>query len=138
MKVHWSKKKWHELTLWHNDVWVAILRRDPCTYCGLPSDSVEHVDPRGSRSPIVNGVGACRSCNSERGSAPLLVYLMWRMTDRSLSFPRWNWQQHPRAIRESQRLGKAAKKAEKLARRILKPEPQVPVLRVTIAESVHL
>jgi hypothetical protein len=46
---------------------------NPCTYCGLPADSIDHVPPQSVR-PILTGlqvtrfafveVAACRQCNS--------------------------------------------------------------------------
>lgn len=129
-------KAWQTLTLWHDEMWSPILRRDPCVYCHAPSDSIEHVDPRGSRSAVKNGVGACRACNHERGSAPLLVYLMWRLTDRAESFSRWNWRQYPLAIQRHQLLAKANAKARRLLRKSEKPEALAPSLRVTIADRV--
>lgn len=95
-------KEWHQITLWDETTWAVILRRDPCSYCHGKSTSVEHVDPRGSRSTVSNGVGACIGCNNERGSVPLLFYLVWRATDRSESFKRWNWRLHPDRVRQSQ------------------------------------
>jgi hypothetical protein len=61
--------------------WEAILSRsqedvdlEPCTYCGLPANSIDHVPPRSVRKaireqgmahwfPFVE-VPACRECNS--------------------------------------------------------------------------
>lgn len=99
-----SEARW--VRSWDDEVWARVLRRDPCTYCGDASDSVEHVDPRGPRSTVKNGVGACRSCNHERGAVPLLFYLVWRATDRAESFKRWNWRMNSAAIRKMQAHGK--------------------------------
>lgn len=122
-------KTWHTVTLWHSEEWAQVLRRDPCVYCGGPSGTVEHVDPRGSRGTVLNGVGACRSCNNERGSAPMLTYLMWRVTDRAESFSRWNWRLHPQAIQKNQLKAKEARRLAKAT-----PEERAPTLTAPLAE----
>lgn len=54
----------------------------PCVYCGLPADSVDHIPPRHMRaqlpeielqSIIWHEVPACRECNSALGARPLLT-----------------------------------------------------------------
>jgi hypothetical protein len=79
--------------------WAAIVKQDPCVYCGrllhelhggtgkkyrsgnatlmtvehvIPKSAPEHLRPRGWQ----NLVGACWNCNHERGDAPLLHYLL--------------------------------------------------------------
>lgn len=119
---------WHVRTLFHDEEWSMVLRRDPCVYCGSRGGTVEHVDPRGPRSPVINGVGACLGCNQERGSVPLIYYLLWRHTDRSEAFTRWNFRLNAPAIRKRQLITKSHR------RRVYTPEPQAPPLRVSIAE----
>lgn len=117
---------WHIKTLYHNDMWAKVLRRDPCVYCGERTPgTVEHVDPRGSRSVVSNGVGACRACNNERGSVPVLFYLLWRSTDRSEIFRRWNFRLFGAHICQRQRDRKA---------RVLVEEARARTLRVPMAE----
>lgn len=59
--------------------WVRTLLRDPCPYCGRPSQTVEHVVPvsLGGAVDETNLVGACRPCNSSKGPKSLLSYLLW-------------------------------------------------------------
>lgn len=69
----------------HRAAWMAILRRDPCSYCGGVGGTVDHVEPR-SRPPRLgtrgggvytwaNYVGACHNCNGRKGAASLLAFL---------------------------------------------------------------
>jgi 5-methylcytosine-specific restriction endonuclease McrA len=71
----------------HRDAWKALLRRDPCAYCGrVPSGTVDHVvpskprkgDPRG-REEWVNYAGACERCNVSKGNEKLLFFLLRRV-----------------------------------------------------------
>ncbi len=56
----------------------AIIKNDPCVYCGEPGGEVEHVEPLalGGSSEWDNLAGACRSCNSSKHATPLLMYLL--------------------------------------------------------------
>ena len=73
----------------HYDAWLALLRRDPCSYCGaLRSGTVDHVDPRsraarglGTAHSWINTVGACERCNGAKRDSVLLAFLYRR---------RWN------------------------------------------------
>ncbi len=60
--------------------WMAILRSDPCSYCGGPGGSVDHVQPVlfGGRTEVNNLASTCRPCNSSKGSKPLLAWLVQR------------------------------------------------------------
>lgn len=107
-------------THYQHESWAVVLRRDPCVYCASSSDTVEHVDPRGSRSIATNGVGACRSCNWERGAAPLLSYLMWRASGGSESFREWSWRVNSIGIRQSQLL----KARKRLTRKTIAAQPE--------------
>lgn len=80
--------------------WEALLRWDPCAYCGkLPdpwlvkwgfeeSGTVDHVKPQCRRDRLtytwVNLTGACASCNSSKRHEPLLLWMRARarMHDR--------------------------------------------------------
>lgn len=70
----------------HYDAWLRMLRADPCSYCGGPGGTVDHVEPR-CRAPRglgrsahawVNTVGACGPCNSRKSDRPLLLWLAER------------------------------------------------------------
>lgn len=54
----------------------------PCIYCGMPADTVDHVPPRHMRAQLQElqllavyerEVPACRECNCTLGSRPLLT-----------------------------------------------------------------
>lgn len=68
----------------HYDAWLALLRRDACSYCGARAagGTVDHIDPRsggargiGSVHGWVNTVGACARCNGAKRDLGLLVFL---------------------------------------------------------------
>lgn len=50
---------------------------DPCVYCGGIAGSEDHVVPRSAGGPdtLYNRAPACPSCNNQKRSAPLLVFL---------------------------------------------------------------
>jgi hypothetical protein len=58
----------------------AIIKNDPCVYCGGPAGEVEHVTPvvLGGSPEWDNLAGACRSCNASKHATPLLLYLLAR------------------------------------------------------------
>ncbi len=49
---------------------IATLMKDPCVYCGDPSEHMDHVIPlaRGGTHEIDNLVPACKACNLSKGS----------------------------------------------------------------------
>lgn len=57
-----------------------ILRHDPCSYCGAPGGTVDHIVAvqDGGDSDWQNLTAACLECNSGKGPKPLLSYLMDR------------------------------------------------------------
>jgi 5-methylcytosine-specific restriction endonuclease McrA len=83
----------------HRAWWMAVMRADPCSYCGrpagtrvledgrrLPGGTLDHVDPRSGRPrggiglhDWANYVGACASCNHKKGDDPLLLFLIRRV-----------------------------------------------------------
>ena len=73
----------------HYEAWLALVRRDPCAYCGAGwSGTVDHVEPRsrsargvGTVHSWVNTVGACARCNGSKRDSMLLAFLHRR---------RWN------------------------------------------------
>lgn len=62
--------------------WRAVLRRDPCPYCGMRKPkslmNIDHVHPRiaGGEDGFTNTVGACRCCNTAKTGRPLLLHLL--------------------------------------------------------------
>jgi 5-methylcytosine-specific restriction endonuclease McrA len=71
----------------HYEAWQALLRRDPCSYCGArgAAGTVDHVDPRsrsargiGTVHGWINTVGACARCNGAKRDLGLLVFLYRR------------------------------------------------------------
>lgn len=49
---------------------LARLYRQPCAYCGKPSEHIDHIVPlsRGGQHRIGNLTGACAKCNLSKGS----------------------------------------------------------------------
>lgn len=71
--------------------WRAVLRRDPCCYCGrLPSKrtkgTLDHIVPRASGGPhnLLNLTGCCRDCNNAKANDSLLGFLISGGMGRSL------------------------------------------------------
>lgn len=60
--------------------YCRFIAEDPCVYCGVPSGSVDHIDPvmLGGTSDWTNLAPACSSCNSRKGGKPLLAFLLYR------------------------------------------------------------
>ncbi len=80
----------------HYEAWQALLRRDPCSYCGASgaSGTVDHVDPRsrpargiGTVHGWVNTVGACARCNGAKRDVALLVFLYRRRWSGAVAHP---------------------------------------------------
>lgn len=65
--------------------YAEILVRDPCAYCGEPTEQIDHIDPvaLGGTSDWDNLTGACQSCNARKEARPLLVFLAVRAPGRS-------------------------------------------------------
>ncbi len=66
----------------------AILRADPCSYCGLRvSDHVDHVDPRieSGGEGWENMTAACLSCNASKGRRTLLFHMGLQVTRSQLA-----------------------------------------------------
>jgi hypothetical protein len=57
--------------------YAAILRLDPCAYCGAPAGAIDHIVPTlaGGDGHWTNLTAVCHSCNSSKRSAPLLLWL---------------------------------------------------------------
>lgn len=58
--------------------YVAILRSDPCSYCGGPSLPVDHIEPifHGGSAGWENMTASCQRCNSSKSTDSLLSYLL--------------------------------------------------------------
>ena len=61
--------------------YAAIIRHDPCVYCGGKSTSVDHIIPvsKGGTSEWDNLAPSCKSCNSSKHTSDLLGFLGRRM-----------------------------------------------------------
>jgi hypothetical protein len=59
----------------------ALLRRDPCAYCGAAMEELDHIVPRSQGGPdgVSNRTAACSRCNREKLATPLLTYLAERV-----------------------------------------------------------
>lgn len=57
--------------------YVAMLRRDPCSYCGRPCEHIDHVvaSARGGENAWTNLTAACARCNGRKQHDSLLAFL---------------------------------------------------------------
>lgn len=57
---------------------IRILLRDPCSYCGGSSGTIDHIVPvaDGGTNDCWNLTSACLSCNSRKRTRSLLEYLL--------------------------------------------------------------
>jgi 5-methylcytosine-specific restriction endonuclease McrA len=67
----------------HRVAWLRQIRSDPCSYCGGPGGTVDHIEPRAGprvagRFGWSNVAGACDRCNGSKDSDRLLVWLARR------------------------------------------------------------
>jgi 5-methylcytosine-specific restriction endonuclease McrA len=64
----------------HLDEARAMLIRDPCSYCGQSSGTLDHVVPlsRGGAHAWANLTAACHHCNSRKSDLSLLTFLLYR------------------------------------------------------------
>ena len=55
-----------------------VLRKDPCAYCGEPSDTVDHIQAvtKDGKNGWPNLSGACAVCNNQKANFPLLKFLI--------------------------------------------------------------
>lgn len=53
------------------------LRADPCSYCGGPGGTLDHIVPRskGGMRGWTNLTGACQACNERKGSRSAVVFM---------------------------------------------------------------
>lgn len=58
--------------------WHAVIRRDPCSYCGIngpKAREVDHIVAKPFENEATNWTAACRHCNSSKGCRTLLFAL---------------------------------------------------------------
>lgn len=63
--------------------YIEVLLNDPCSYCGEPSETIDHIVPlsKGGKHEITNITGACKSCNSAKHNKDLFIFLVERAHD---------------------------------------------------------
>lgn len=74
----------------HRAAWEAVVRRDPCSYCGKspPAGTVDHIEPKSKRSRGIGGIAgkftwlnftaACGPCNNGKRAEPMLLWMLRR------------------------------------------------------------
>ena len=67
----------------HREAWMRVLRADPCSYCGGPAGTVDHIEPQCRRASGLGGAhswmnycGACQRCNGRKSARSLLHVLV--------------------------------------------------------------
>lgn len=57
---------------------IPVLLRDPCAYCGGPSEEIDHIVSIavGGTGCWTNLTGACQSCNGGKSDRSFLIYLL--------------------------------------------------------------
>jgi 5-methylcytosine-specific restriction endonuclease McrA len=55
--------------------YIAVLLRDPCSYCGIAGSQIDHIDATGP-STWQNFTSACTSCNTAKQQLPLLRFVL--------------------------------------------------------------
>jgi len=60
------------------EVYIPILRLDPCAYCGGPAGDIDHIEAVSTGGSHVwhNMTSSCRSCNATKYNASLLTALL--------------------------------------------------------------
>lgn len=58
--------------------YIEMLRADPCSYCGGPAGTLDHVEPiaRGGENIWQNLTAACLNCNMRKHDTPLLKFML--------------------------------------------------------------
>jgi hypothetical protein len=77
---HRAEVKGRRLSGIHRE-YGKIVACDPCSYCGGPGGTLDHIDPivTGGANDWQNLTGACHSCNSRKREVPLLLALLTRL-----------------------------------------------------------
>jgi len=62
------------------NAYIAVLAGDPCSYCGEPSEHIDHIVPisRGGGHVWDNVTSACAGCNLSKNRSTLLDFLLRR------------------------------------------------------------
>lgn len=57
--------------------YAEILRADPCSYCGEPGGTADHIIPvaQGGANDWSNLTGACGPCNSSKSASTMLLWM---------------------------------------------------------------
>lgn len=65
--------------------YAALLKGDPCSYCGSSGGSIDHITPirRCGETNWTNLTAACGPCNSSKNARPLLQFLLARQPTTS-------------------------------------------------------
>lgn len=60
-----------------NKEWLGVILNDPCSYCGGPGGTIDHIDPvaSGGNNEWTNLASSCRRCNARKSDKPLLLFL---------------------------------------------------------------
>ena len=60
--------------------WMAVLRADPCSYCGRTGGQIDHAHAigGGGAHSVENVVSCCPRCNMSKQDTPLLPWLLRR------------------------------------------------------------
>lgn len=63
-----------------DEAYATALDRDPCCYCGAPTEAIDHIVANAARGEHAwtNFTAACKRCNSGKGARPLLWFLLHR------------------------------------------------------------
>ena len=66
------------------ELWMGVIERDPCSYCGAPMQHVDHIIAlnAGGDGDWDNLAAACASCNESKQDTPLLAWMATRRRDR--------------------------------------------------------
>lgn len=63
--------------------YAAVLKLDPCSYCGSPAGEIDHIHPStmGGSDDWSNLTSACRSCNASKGNRPMFPWIGRRVME---------------------------------------------------------
>jgi 5-methylcytosine-specific restriction endonuclease McrA len=82
----YGRERWSVLAADVPPELLAVIRRDPCAYCGSRYDvTLDHIVPLAAGGEHVpeNLAAACRPCNASKKDRALLLFLLERARDRS-------------------------------------------------------
>ncbi len=62
--------------------YAALIRSDPCAYCGAPSVEIDHIVAISKQGSLDwdNLAPACRTCNPSKGNSSLLHFMLRRLS----------------------------------------------------------